>query len=473
MSAAPVLTASELRAAGRVLATPFRVILAAGDELCVERLLRVLPGKRVVVAGRWRGQAVLAKLFVAEDSMRHWQRERDGLAALAAAAIPTPALLQAETLPGRGHVLLTAWLDGATTLAEEWGVCPDASPGGAQDLLCDAAAALGRLHATGLVHDDAHLGNFLRHAGMLYVIDGDAVRSVSAADTVSLLANLALLLAQLPPAWDAHWEPLLAAYQGASGRAVPASDLVLRVKACRQRRLNDYLAKIGRDCTLFATRKDFSCFAVVARAQAEALAPLLADPDAAVVAGACLKDGRTCSVARVEDVRAGPLVVKRYNLKNVWHALGRCWRPSRAWHSWREGHRLRFYGIATPEPLAIVEERFGLLRRRAFLINALCPGRDLLALLSPDAEPPDEMGAALMSFFSALHALRISHGDFKATNLLWHAGQVVVIDLDAMTQHRSAQAYAKAWRRDRARFLRNWPADSALVRWFDTRLPPA
>lgn len=62
-------------------------------------------------------------------------------------------------------------------------------------------------------------------------------------------------------------------------------------------------------------------------------------------------------------------IVKRYNLKNLRHALSRCWRPSRAWHSWRAGHLLRHLGIATPEPLAVLEERFGFLRRRAFLVT--------------------------------------------------------------------------------------------------------
>ena len=50
-----------------------------------QTLLRILPGKRVVGGGVWRGRRVLAKLFVAEGSARHWQRECDGLAALAAA----------------------------------------------------------------------------------------------------------------------------------------------------------------------------------------------------------------------------------------------------------------------------------------------------------------------------------------------------------------------------------------------------
>ena len=471
----PVLSAAELRAAGRVPHTPFTVRLADGGLLRIERLLRVLPGKRVVGQGIWRGRAVLAKLFVASGSERHWQRERDGLAALAGAALATPPVLEAAALPNGGHVLLTAWLDGAETLADGWAALPVAPVGAAAPLalLASACAALGLMHAAGLVHDDAHLGNFLRYAETLYVIDGDAVRALPTGASAELAANFALLLAQLPPAWEAHWTPLLAAYQEACGHAPDVAVLAAQVRACRAKRLDDYLAKIGRDCTLFSAHQNTRRFAVVARAYEEALAPLLADPDAAVAAGVCLKDGRTCTVAQCVDAQGGALVVKRYNLKNVWHALGRCWRPSRAWHSWREGHRLRFYGIATPEPLAIVEERCGPLRRRAFLVNAFCPGRDLLALLSPDAEPPAEMGAALLSFFATLHALRISHGDFKATNLLWHAGQVVVIDLDAMLQHRSVRSYAKSWRRDRTRFLRNWPAGSVLFRWLDARLPAA
>ena len=72
-----------------------------------------------------------------------------------------------------------------------------------------------------------------------------------------------------------------------------------------------------------------------------------------------------------------------------------------------------------------------------------------------------------------MHRQRISHGDLKATNLLWDAGQVLLIDLDAVVQHRSPTTHARAWRRDRTRLLRNWPADCVLQRWLDARLPPA
>ena len=471
------LDAAQLRDAGREPSTPFRVRLADGSEVVVSRLLRVLPGKRIVGEGDWLGRHVLVKLFVAAASARHWQQEKGGVEALERARIPTPVLLLAAPLPGGGHVLLTAYLEAAQSLADAWlGVAQQ--PVGntaALDVLRPACGALGALHAAGLVQQDLHLGNFLRRDGEVFVIDGDAVRAVSPGQPIGAQAatrNLALLLAQLPIAWDDAWDALLEAYRAGGGRCPETALLKNEVARARAWRLTDFLGKTLRDCTLFAVSRSASRFTALARGEIDRLAPLLASPDAAIAGGTLLKDGRTCTVAQVEQA-GRTLVVKRYNLKNLKHFLERCWRPTRAWHSWREGHRLRFFGVATPEPLALVEERIGPLRRRAFLICVYCPGRNLLELLSPDREPDDDVARAIVSLFSSLHALRISHGDLKATNLLFHDGKVFVIDLDAVQQHSSPHTYARAWARDRERLLRNWPASCALHRWLDDHLPPA
>ncbi|ERI54290.1 hypothetical protein N878_12170, partial [Pseudomonas sp. EGD-AK9] len=173
------------------------------------------------------------------------------------------------------------------------------------------------------------------------------------------------------------------------------------------------------------------------------------------------------------------LVVKRYNLKGLGHWLRRFWRPSRAWHSWREGHRLELLGIATPRPLAVLERRWCWLRGRAYLITEYCGGQDIIARFQAHLQgsPPETELLALDRLFAALLRERISHGDFKGHNLLWieerddASGHWSLIDLDAMQQHRSARGFARAYARDRARFLRNWPADSALHRLLDQRLP--
>ena len=51
---------------------------------------------------------------------------------------------------------------------------------------------------------------------------------------------------------------------------------------------------------------------------------------------------------------------------------------------------------------------------------------------------------------------KISHGDLKATNLLWVDNQLYFIDLDAARQHKTIASWQRANKRDKKRFLKNW-----------------
>jgi tRNA A-37 threonylcarbamoyl transferase component Bud32 len=472
------LSLSELRSQGREPEAPFQARCEDGDIVTVSRLLRALPGKRLVGEALWRDRRVLAKLFVARSGGRHWARERQGLAALSDAGLPTPAKVGDGRLDGGGHFLLTEFLDDSLTLAERWSAVetlPSGDPR-ALNILRPAFALIGRLHAAGLVHTDPHLGNFLEHRGALFLIDGDGIRRVrggAGQQVRQALNNLALLFAQLPLVWDSCIDALVEAYTSEQTDLRPDHEVLLQaVEQARARRLTRFLGKTLRDCSQFAVHQTPGLFSSLVRKEQESLSALLDAPDAAIARGDLFKDGGTCTVARV-DVGGRALVVKRYNLKNPLHALSRCWRPSRAWHSWLAGHRLAFLGISTPAPLALIEERAGPLRRRAFLVTEFCPGDDLLRHLAPEREPEAAEAAAITAFFDLLFRLRITHGDMKAKNFLWHNERLVVIDLDSMIQHNSATAFARAWRCDRARFLRNWPEDSMLSRWLDAHLPKA
>jgi tRNA A-37 threonylcarbamoyl transferase component Bud32 len=460
MNRPPLLTIESLRESQRQPQVPFCIALPDGERLTVCRLFRVLPGKRLAGEASWKNRRVFAKLFVGKEAVRHGERERKGIEALQSKKVPTPSLIAAMPTGGRGYVVISEFLDGAQTLDDQ--ISTELSPAS----LAPAMGLLARLHAAGLVHRDLHFGNFLEHDKRLLLIDGDAVRTAMSA--MAFVENLALLLAQLKPALDVHRPELLAAY----GRAVDRRHLATAISACRATRLRRFLGKTLRECTQFAVTQDGRRFVTVLREERETLQSLLLDPDAAMTRGQLLKDGGTCTVARVTS-NERQLVVKRYNIKHWRHALSRAWRPSRAWHSWREAHRLAFHGIATPQPLAMIEERFGPLRGRAFLVTAHCAGRSLVDSLDPDNEPDPVLGMAIKRLFEALCELRITHGDLKASNLLWQDDEIFLIDLDAMVQHRAQSTFAAAWRRDRARFVRNWPAGSALAQWLDRELPAA
>ena len=468
---------ADLQLAGRVPALPLQLQLN-GELLVLERLLRVLPGQRYVGLARWKGRAVLAKLLVGAKAERHFQREREGARLLAEQGLATPELLAEGFAAGQGGWLLFDYLDGAESLWDAWrAVEREALLSDAQQVvLGEALNAIGQLHARGLWQADLHLDNLLRYDGRLFVIDGGGVQVETASQPLSrqrVLENLGVFFAQLSAELEPFIEELLVHYLLANGEhALPLEALLKEVEKVRRWRLRDYLKKVGRDCSLFAAKIGAFGLRVVRREQEAELAPLLADPDAALEACHLYKTGGAATVARIE-LNGRPLVLKRYNIKNWLHGLKRFWRPSRAWHSWVEGHRLELLGIATPRPLAVIERRWCWLRGRAYLLTEYCGGPDLIARFAPfvASAPPEAELAALDRLFAALIRERISHGDFKGHNLFWDEGRWSLIDLDAMRQHRRQASFARAYARDRARFLRNWPSESHLYRLLDQRLP--
>ncbi|MGY4531561.1 tRNA A-37 threonylcarbamoyl transferase component Bud32 [Pseudomonas sp. TE3786] len=467
----------ELSSAGRTPALPLSVQVG-GETLQLQSLLRVLPGQRYVGVAQWQGRPVLAKLLVGGKAERHFNRESKGVHLLAEQGLLTPALLAEGYTAGEGGWLLFEYLAGAQSLGDAWRAVAQQAPAsdGQQQVLAQALGAIAQLHSKGLWQADLHLDNLLQYNGQLYLIDGGGVQAQVPGQPLGrdeVLRNLGVFFAQLPANLEPFLEELLIHYLLANGEhALPLEKLLAEVASVRRWRVRDYLKKAARECSLFSARSGAFGLRVVRREAEPGLQALLADPDSAIDAGHLYKTGGAATVARVE-VAGAPLVVKRYNVKNFAHWLKRFWRPSRAWHSWREGNRLQVLGIATPQPLAVIERRWCWLRGRAYLVTAYCGDEDLIARFSPylHSTPPDSELQALDQLFAALLRERISHGDFKGHNLFWFQNQWTLIDLDAMQQHGSQGSFAKAYARDRARFLRNWPTDSALYKLLDQRLP--
>ena len=473
---------SELKVAGRSPALPLSVTLAdaAGSaELQLLSLLRVLPGQRYVGAGIWRGTPVLAKLLVGNNAARHFQRELEGVKLMAAQGLTTPQLLADGLKEGEGGWLLFEYLEGAESLGDAWAEVEALPPLADEQhlVLGEALTAVAQMHAKGLWQTDLHLDNLLRHNGRLYLIDGAGIKAETPGQNLSrqrVLENLGVFFAQLPKRLEPFIEELLVHYLLANGEhALPLEALQKQVDKVRAWRLKDYLDKAGRECTLFSVQRTLSGLRAIRRPEVEAMLPVLEQADALIDQGHLYKTGGAASVARVE-VDGRKLVLKRYNIKNTAHWFKRFWRPSRAWHSWIEAHRLTFLDIATPKPLAVLEQRVLGLRSRAYLVTEYADGPDLIECFKPyidSGDAPQEQLQALVHLMQQLIRERISHGDMKGHNLFWQNGHWSLIDLDAMCQHATQLSFAAAYSRDRARMLRNWPSGSALHQRIDQLLP--
>ncbi|KPY87956.1 lipopolysaccharide kinase InaA family protein [Pseudomonas syringae pv. tagetis] len=473
---------SELKNAGRTPELPMSLTLAdaAGSaQLQLLTLLRVLPGQRYVGAGVWRGRPVLAKLLVGDKAARHFQRELAGVRLLSGQGLTTPLLLADGLQDGEGGWLLFEFLEQASSLGDAWSAVQDLPPlaDAQQAVLGEALSAIARQHAKGLWQEDLHLDNLLRHKGQLYLIDGAGIRAEQAGKPLSrqkVLENLGVFFAQLPRSFEPFTEELLVHYLLSNAEhGLPMEALQKQIDKVRSWRLKDFMSKTVRDCSLFSVDDNASVFRAIRREQAPAMLPILDQADDLLDKGHLYKTGGAASVGRV-DVSGRTLVIKRYNIKSFSHWLKRFWRPSRAWHSWREGNRLMFLGIATPKPLAVREQRFLGLRSKAWLVTEFIEGQDIIERFAPYVESGDAPEAELLALdelFAQLIRERISHGDFKGHNLFWHSDRWALIDLDAMQQHGSQSSFAAAYARDRARFMRNWPAQSALHQMLEQRVP--
>lgn len=455
-----------LRAASRDGTVRAGSVLALdGGDLRIERLLRALPDKRLVLLGERDGRRLVAKCFLAPARAEvHARREVEGLARLRAAGLAVPESLAPECCAG-APVLLSAFLPEAAGLVVRW----PALDGAARGLwLARAAADLARLHGAGFGHADAHFGNLLADGETLVWLDGDAVQPL--AGEAAAMDNLALLLAQLPALDIPLAEAAYRAYAAARGFAADWPVFQRRLFAVRRARLAEQLAKAGRECTAVRVEKRpgrwFACRRELAGAD---WADFIADPDALFrQPEALLKDGNSATVIRAR-LAGRDVVVKRYNLKSWRHGLLLALRPvSRALNAFACGLALEKLGLATPAPLAVLEKRVGPWRREAYLVCAHSPARDCRQAFPAQGEPDGAARALAEAISRCLNGLwdaGFCHGDLKASNVLERDGVPLLIDLDSMGLAKDPEELARRRARDRERFLRNFrerPSTAAL-----------
>jgi tRNA A-37 threonylcarbamoyl transferase component Bud32 len=385
---------------------------------------------------------------------------------LASAGRSTALPLTIELADGADPHLSEAW----QAIAHQAPLTPDQ-----QNVLAEALTALAVLHAKGLWLADLTFDKFVCHKHQVQVVEA-ALRAENSGTPLSrskVLENLGRFFAHLPVVFEPFIEELLIHYLLANGEhALPLEVLLQEVAKMRRERQRTFISEVSRDGSVFCVKRGLAGLLAVVRTEEQRLQAILDDPEAAIRSGTPLKLGDSTTVVKV-DTAAGPVVLKRYNIMGWRHRLRRCLVPTRAWRCWVSGHRLDVLGIATPKPLAMLERRCCGLRGRSYLITEFLEAPDLLAHLQPHthAAPPEPELRALEQLFATLLRERISHGDFKDTNLLWDRDHWSMIDLDSMRQHRFDFRFRRAYAKDRARVLQNWAEDSELYRMVDVRLP--
>lgn len=479
MEAMTLINTTTLISSGRALQLPATLECIVDGLLTPIELLqvfRVLPMKRVVCLARWKGKLVVAKLFFAHGRwVQHVAREEQGINALMATGVKTASLLgKGETKDKACGVLLLKYLDNSESLGARF---EHLSQEEQKPLLARIVSLIAKSHSLGFLQKDIHLNNFLLQNDEFYVLDaGELEQHEGGVDSVNSMRNIALFLAQFPVSNDTL-VPFLYQHYRQQRPSVDWSDdiavfcALLRKK--RASRLKTVLKKLYRETSANAFKRDWNHYIVYERAlESESLQAFLKNPDLFIEQGTVIKDGRSATVALIE-ISGTKYVLKRYNIKNLWHRIRRQFRPSRAWVCWRNAHTLEMLGIATAKPLLMMEWRFGSLRREAYFLCEYVPGEDALHFLKK--EPIDSPAITLVleqfkELFSTMRDYAIVHGDMKATNFHITEQGISVLDLDGMYQEPDQRRFEKARIKDLQRFAKNWEDSPELAQQVENML---
>jgi tRNA A-37 threonylcarbamoyl transferase component Bud32 len=444
------------------------LLLDGGSALTDLELVRYVPDKRYVYRAQWQGQHVYVKLFVGKNNTYYANRDVTGVRYLMQAEIATPPLLfQGQTQDHRAEVLIFLAIEQAKNAEETWQGCDDKQR---FEFAQNLVRILAQHHKAGLIQTDLYFKNFLVQNDVVYTLDGDGIRHLSRLfQKRQRLGNLATLLSKMDVLND-QWIPVLYQHYCQQLNTVYAladeSAVHTMTRKIRSRMASAYAdKKVFRTCTDVKVSNRFDCFLAVSRdfekssVTSQFLDTVLADQKAN------FKNGNTCTIAKTL-IADRPIVIKRYNIKNVWHGLNRAFRVSRAALSWANAHRLIISDIAAPKPLALLEERFGCLRRRAYFLSEYVDAPDALQFFasSPSAEEKKIAASNIATLFLRLYLFGFSHGDCKATNIKIVDLKPLLIDLDAMQAHRFGVGFDWWFERkhikDIKRLMENWEHDA-------------
>ena len=437
------------------LIVPF-TIQAFEQSFECQKVLRLLPGKRLVVEAKSKRHHVVIKLFAsAKKGQRELEREYQGYQLAKKAGVLVPerlfsgynqqgCLMVAYQFCNNGETLLQ--LDD-TRRNEQLGAL---------------FSCIRKLHSYGVYQDDIHLDNFLLADSKLYLIDLGSIkkhRPGQSLNEITSLNNIARLIAQFTFDERGLLRPHLEQYyreRGSGYNNTARPRLANLTNKAWQKRKNNYLKKCFRNCTDTIYHKSASQqWAFNSDFLSGEAESFVLDIEKIVAAGEFLKEGKSATVVRAE-VAGVQLVIKRYNIKNKWHFVRRCFRSSRAAASWENANLFKFMGISTAQPIGFIENRIMGLRHTAYFICEYIPAKELSSIYEQRVPTDDEL-KQFQHIFSCLRQSKVSHGDLKASNfLISDSGKITLIDLDAMKQHRYKFTFEKAFFKDQVRFKANW-----------------
>ncbi|BBM82969.1 hypothetical protein [Candidatus Uabimicrobium amorphum] len=164
------------------------------NTFCCEKILREVPGNRVIYSGKWQEQDVIVKKFLGRKGKRRMRREVKGLVGLNKRNIRGPRILFYGKNSVGDWCIVTEYIAHGKNMKDLWGMTQSLDE--KEKLLQLVIATIAEHHHKKVLQRDLHLGNFLLAKNKVFTLDPAQIKfGFTKLNRGACLYNLAILAA--------------------------------------------------------------------------------------------------------------------------------------------------------------------------------------------------------------------------------------------------------------------------------------
>lgn len=360
---------------------PITLPLTDQTQFIGNTVLRIVPKKRIVLAGLWQERPAVAKLFLQKNrAIHHAEREQKGLQALRAIGIETPEIYYSNwTEPAKIYALIFQYCDNAPSFQNMWTTAETTEQKVWLDQLIQLTA---HLHNNGIYQADCHLDNFLcetiqnNDSSIEYriiMLDGASVSSqAKPLDVNTSLDNLALILAQFPQNNPLDITILLSQYLSLrhwENNAITLPTLTQKIADWQNKREKIYLEKTLRSSSAYICNHSWNHTWILDRTYNPAeLQQVLEEPGAFFYKSPdeIFQDGDTESITF--NYLNYDLLIVRYKISKFWQNITQIYTGTQAHNTWLKHQKDKFSGKSSHKPIALIEKHIFFIPLEGYII---------------------------------------------------------------------------------------------------------
>jgi tRNA A-37 threonylcarbamoyl transferase component Bud32 len=413
---------------------PFSVKIPGIGPVACTKIFQMYPQKkRITYLGRTAdGNCMVVKLFYAGwRARRNWRRSDRGHRNFIEKGIPAPAVLFSGFLPGYGvHALVLEYLDGYADLDRSL-ACLD-KPLDRKVLLEALVRIIARQHACGIIQKDPGMANFMVREKIICSIDGDLVTCHdSAVGKSPSLMNLAKLMSKHFSSFREDIDNWIKIYGKFREWELTGEDTE-RVRAdilrLRKKNLSKTMSKIYLTRGSLTAYKEKGSFSVFVRPHSDhfrhdvmAAAEQIPSQGTEPAAGYRQLSAGGESIVVWSSPGSGPLLLKR-----LWPAC----------RVWKNALMMKWLGLQTPLPLALVIQKRGFMRNDCVVFFRSAAGKTIKEVFSEvqTEEDRDHIAGKLAEECAEMNSMGFFFNRLNPEEIIIYQDRLTYLGLDAILQ---------------------------------------